>query len=191
MIGGGPSLKGFDFERLQSKKVIGCNDAYQLGPSIVDICLFCDASFFHKEKQALEKWEGRKVTNAPTLMEVNCPWLLQMQRQKDGLSEGHVLGFNLSTGACAINLAITLGARRIFLLGYDLARSVEGRSHWHDTNPKKTQDASFERFRRGFEQVKKDLILFPNVQVFNVTDGSSRLQCFDRISFEDLWALQS
>lgn len=191
LIGGGPSLSGFDFQRLRDKKVIGCNDAFRLGPEIVDICLFCDASFFHSHKWELEKWPGRMVTNAPTLLELNCPWLLQMKRQKDGLTEGETLGFNLSTGASAINLALALGSRRIFLLGYDLSRSNAGDSHWHRHNPKMTKDASFERFQKGFDHVSRCLIQYPTAQVLNVTNGESRLQGFDRISFEELWRLTS
>jgi len=186
LIGGGSSLKGFDFNTLKGKHVLGCNDAAFLGPEIVEYCIFCDSGWFNKNKEfAQAHFSGRSITNSPTLLNLKAEWLLQMHRVKMGLHEDGHLGFNYSTGAAAINLAVVLGATRVFLLGYDLCRNGEGQSHWHDKNPKITQDRSFERFQLGFAAVRKDLPRYPLVQVWNVTDGSSRLECFEKLSFQD------
>lgn len=189
IIGGGPSLKGFDFGFLKDKNTIGCNDAFRLGPEVVDFCLFGDSTFFQRNKFELEKFEGYCVTCAPTLTQLNCPWLLQMTRIRDGLFDGPVLGWNYSTGAAAVNLAITLGAVRIFLLGFDMG-SREGKHHWHPHTVKTVRDEAYKRFLNGFNTLSKHLPRFPHVRVFNVTDGASRLECFEKISFEQMFRHQ-
>ncbi len=180
LIGGGPSLAGFDFSQLEGLNIIGCNDAFKLGPAIIKICIFGDGQWWHKNKWDLEKFPGRLVTNSPTLKMFEIPRVLQMERLRDGTGTGSVLGWNFSTGAMAINLAVSLGASRIFLLGYDLTNK-EGKSHWHNHNPKSIEDYSFHRFLQGFKKVRETL---PNtVEVYNVTDGASRLKYFEDISF--------
>lgn len=186
VIGGGPSLRGFDFDRLKGRNTIGCNDAFRLGPEIVKICIFGDSSFFHKTKWDLEKYTGRIVTCAPGLMNLKLDWLHQVPRRKSGLQNDSTLGWNFSTGAAAVNLAISLGAKRIFLLGYDMGK-VEGKTHWHNHNPKLIKEASYDRFILGFRSIHHHLPLFPEVKVLNVTDGSSRLPFFPMIGFESFW----
>jgi hypothetical protein len=191
LIGGGSSLEKFPFASLDGKNTIGCNDAFRLGPDIVKICLFGDASFFHKFKWDLKSFGGRVVTCAPALLTIQSGWLLQMNRDKHGLFEGNVLGWNFSTGAAAVNLAVTLGAKRIFLLGYDMGKRKDGKSHWHNHRHKMIPDASYARFIQGFCRVYEALKKRPAVQVLNVTDGSSQLPFFDRIDFSSFMGVLS
>lgn len=180
IIGGGASLVGYDFQQLEGRNTIGCNDAFRLGSKVAKICLFGDASFFHKNKWDLEKYDGTVVTCASALLHLKLAWLKQMARVRDGLHIGSTLGWNYSTGAAAVNLAITLGATRIFLLGFDMGKTAN-KSHWHN-QPRNVKDESYLRFIRGFLSVQKALPNFPGVKVFNVTDGSSKLPYFTRIA---------
>jgi len=182
LIGGGPSLAEFDFAQLKGLNTIGCNDAFHLGPSIIRICLFGDRMWWERNKHNLELFSGRIVSDCPFLLPYELPYLLKMSRLRDGLHSGSTLGWNFSTGASAINLAITLGAVRIFLLGYDLTNK-EKTSHWHSYNKKIIREDSFQGYIRGFEMVKR--CLPAEVKIINVTDGSSRLNCFEKITFED------
>lgn len=182
LIGGGPSLKNFDFSLLEGKNVIGCNDAYHLGPHIVSICAFGDQKWWQRNKWDLESFPNRIVTNSPTLMPYRLPKnFRKMIRIQHGFSKGgDSLGWNYSTGALAINLATLLGAKRIFLLGYDLG--VKGPvHHWHDHNPEPIKEAVFKRFIGGFQTVKQALP--KETEVFNVTDGSSNLKLFPTMGF--------
>lgn len=181
IIGGGPSLSGFDFGLLRGRNVIGTNDAFHLGGDIVTINAFADAGWWHRNKWVLEKFTGRLVTNAPSLVGFNTPKLLHMKRERDGIHTGDTLGWNYSTGAMAINLAVSLGAQRVFLLGYDLSNTQTGRSHWHEHNRKLVAAGAFERFQRGFRRIATDLR--DGVDVVNVTDGTSKLTCFRTMSF--------
>ena len=183
LIGGGASLRKFDFSVLKGKNVIGCNDAFRLGKDIVSYCLFGDPSFFEKNREELATFGNPVVTCAPSILNKPIPWLLQMRRIRDGLHEGNIVGWNYSTGATATNLALSLGARRIMLLGYDLGLQPNGRSHWHDAHPVPPREEAYRRFMRGFHSVAASLKRYPEVQVFNVTDGSSNLKLFPTMSF--------
>lgn len=187
LIGGGASLRGFNFSLLRGSNVIGCNDAFRLGPEIVDFCLFGDFSFWERSHEQLKTFRGRVVTCAATMLNKPVPWLLQMRRIRDGLHEANILGWNYSTGAAAVNLALSLGAFRIFLLGYDLG-SLPGEngkpaSHWHDAHPVPPREESYRRFQRGFHTLAASLKRYPQVSVFNVTDGSSKLDVFSKIDY--------
>jgi len=183
LIGGGPSLRRFDFQLLSGRNTIGCNDACRLGNDIIKIGCFGDLAWWMR--QALpdlkEVFTNRLVTNAG-LEGWDVPQLLKMKRVRDGLHDGDTLGWNYSTGAMAINLAISLGAQRIFLLGYDLCNSAAKESHWHKFNTTLTKDKAFERFMRGFLTIRKELPA--GVEVLNVTDGTSRLTCFPFMDFQ-------
>jgi hypothetical protein len=187
IIGGGSSLRDFAWAKLEGRNTIGCNDAFRLGARRCQICVFGDASWFHRAKWDLEKYQGRVVSCAPTLLHLNLPWLLAMDRVRDGLGEGSKLGWNYSTGAAAICLAVRLGAIRIFLLGFDLYSSKDGKSHWHRLRNRPTAEVSYTRFQKGFRTLADVLAkLKPDVEVHNVTDGTSKLEVFPRISFAEL-----
>jgi len=182
IIGGRASLLGFDFTRLAGLHVIGCNDAFRLGPSIVEICCFADVGWWHKNKWELEKFTNRIVTNSPGMDNFNVPGVLNMKRVRDGFHTGDTLGFNASTGAVALNLAVLLGAGRVFLLGFDMC--LQGTEHhWHKHQTKGILPDSFARHIRGFDTLRKGLP--PEVQVFNVTDGSSKLRVFPCMGFQE------
>jgi hypothetical protein len=186
IIGGGSSLSSFPFASLTGKNTIGCNDAFRLGPGVVKICIFGDASFFHQHKWELQKFSGKVVTCAPSLIPYKIGWLLQMDREKDGLCEGHALAWNYSTGAAAVNLAVILGATQIFLLGFDMGKRGDGKSHWHTHRNKVIPDEAYNRFIRGFHTLHASLCRFPHIHVYNVTDGTSKLPVFDKITFGEL-----
>lgn len=188
IIGGGASLRDFNFEWLKGKNTIGCNDAFRLGPDIVKICLFGDASYFYTRVHDLEKFPGLRVTNCAQLANMPIPWLLRMVRRDRGLGEGNVLGWNYSTGAAAVNLALTLGATQIFLLGFDMARAPDGQSHWHSGyGNRRTRDDQIERFLEGFKEVADGLQAYPDVTVWNYSpDGSSALPYFSQINLQDM-----
>lgn len=189
IVGGGASLCNFDFKCLTGKNTIGCNEAYQLGSSLIKLVLFSDVSFWEKNKDKLVKFEGRVVTCSPLVLTCPIPWLLQMRRIRDGLHEGNILGWNYSTGAAAVNLAVSLGATRIFLLGFDMGAQSTGRSHWHHAYENTTKVEAYRRFIRGFHNVAASLRRYPQVEVINVTDGSSLLPAFPRMGFPMFEAL--
>jgi hypothetical protein len=188
ILGGGPSLKRFPLEKLRDKFVIGCNEAFTLGTDIVQHLIFSDNIWFLKRIQELEdialngNLRVYSVSPGTEGYAAGIPWLVQLQREDSGLHKFPRLGWNKSTGAAAINLAVNLGADRIFLLGFDLGPDDNGITHWHDRYGVVTTESSFHRHRLGFEAVARSLAKFaPDVKVLNVSP-ESKLDMFEKIS---------
>jgi len=181
IIGGGASLAGFDFTLLKGRRVLGCNDAFRLGPEIVSYGVFGDSAYYCRNTKELIESRVTLVTCSPTLVHMRTPpHVLKLRREMTGLHNHDAIGFNNSTGAMAVNLAVNLGATTIFLLGFDMS-NVDGKSHWHNHNPRLTRDFSFKRFQEGFAKVQTSLP--EGINIYNVTDGNSRLEPFTRLSF--------
>jgi len=190
VIGGGDSLRNFDWTFFKNELTIGCNTAFRLGKDVCKICFFGDAKWFKKFKRDLNQYEvtgGVIFTSAPQLYKTRLSWLWTMGREARGLHTD-ALGWNDNTGASAVNLALILGAKTVYLLGFDMKLSKEGKSNWHDHLIAKPSESVYPKFVTGFQFVKKDLPkVFPGRQIINITDDSC-LDCFPKISVKDFFA---
>lgn len=183
VIGGGPSLRDFNWDLLRPVLTVGCNDAYLLGPSICTVCVFGDLKWYRTHMRALEKFENTVFTNQPSLHEGSPQWLMTLPRHRLGLHRS-ALSWGGNTGCSAINLALILGASRVFLLGFDL-RVKESKTNWHDQNISKPNATSYVRFREGFKAIADDLPkVYPGRQVINLTPDSA-LEVFPKGNIED------
>jgi len=175
IIGGGPSLRSFDWSLLEHEHVIGCNAVFLLPPGIVDVLLFGDRVFLDTYEKELEAFDGLVVTCLPSLVardDGSRPWLGKMCRQPRGLGVKNTLAWNGNTGAAAINLALLFGAQCVYLLGFDM-RLQDGENNWHDKSCFKPKEDVFQRFLRGFDYLAEALPkIFPGRRVVNVTDDS-------------------
>ena len=111
-------------------------------------------------------------------------WVWTTRREPEGLFTD-AIGWNYSTGAAGLSLALLLGAKTINLLGFDM-HLTDGRINWHDNLLDKPDIEVYQNFLRGFDIVKRDLKKFPDVKVFNITDCSS-LEVFPKIGVEEFW----
>lgn len=187
IIGGGDSLRNFDWNLLISERTIGCNDAFLLGEKICKICIFGDASWFRKHEKELANYKGIVFTNAAQLYRTRLSWLWTAQRKVRGLSK-RCIAWNDSTGAAAVNLALLLGAKRIFLLGFDMRISKEGKNNWHSKTESNLKRNKYEKFILGFTRLKLDLKKeFPGCEIINVTDDSN-LDVFQKIGCKQFWS---
>jgi hypothetical protein len=186
VIGGGHSLRGFPWEKIQGESTIGCNAAYSLGKSTCSVVLFGDTGFFTAHQDRLRAYGGPVFTHARRLQGSDCSWLRTIPRKTEGLHTD-ALGWNGNTGAGAINLALIFGAKRIFLLGFDMLPNFHGRQNWHDLYDKDRQRRSpklierthpYSRFVQGFDAVERDWkAKFADREIINVSDDTA-LQCF-------------
>jgi len=176
IIGGGPSIEHLDWSLLKKENTIGCNTAFIHGSEICKVCIFGDYRWWKKYETELAEYAkkgGTVFTNNQKLLNVKIPWLWTIGREARGLHEKS-LGWNGNTGASAINLAILFGAKRVFLLGYDM-HTINGRSNWHKRIIDKTlvRPSVYSLFCKQFACVKKDWkSKFSDVEIFNVTDDS-------------------
>lgn len=186
IIGGGPSLKKFEhWDVLLEKNTIGCNTAYVLGSNICNFVFFLDKSFWDKNKEQLAKYQGPVVSNLSNFAIHKPPkWVKVMRRIPRGLGTGDTIASNFSSGACAVNLAITLGAANVYLLGIDV-KSIDGDVNWHDESTNKPSKRGYLKFIEGF-QLLADAVREQklHVKIINVNNDSN-LRVFPTECVED------
>lgn len=181
IIGGGTSLKTFDFALLKDKNTIGCNSAFILGVDICKVVCFGDYKWWLHYKKELESYTGMVVSNSPRAVRIPNTGILGMKRFTRGLGTDS-LGWNGNTGAAAVNLALIFGAKRIFLLGFDMKLDKKGEANWYNKRYEKEKAEVYKRFLKGFDYVARDLpVKFPGREVINLTEDSN-LKVFPKAS---------
>jgi hypothetical protein len=151
IVGGGPSLKGYDWNELSqfkektSARVIGINDAFRHG-SMIDICFFGDDSWWLERRQLLTEFKGLCVSLLPCNKDAKPrpPWVKMLRRcagKPFGITNAKrhgrdTLAFNANSGTAAVGLAILLGCKKIILLGFDMDIEMDENGkevhNWHE-----------------------------------------------------------
>lgn len=186
IIGGGPSLRDFDFNLLREELTIGVNRAYErLDPTVIfsidsrfyswatggkygrDAQLAWDHARARKIWLNTHKYEfGPEVQRIPVTKEL-----------KDGESIATGMKMVNNSGLGALKLAVTLGANPIYLLGFDLQESGRFQQWWHDGHPMLQRDSVYEEFRQEFETYAPKLAE-QGIRVINLNPNSA-LRCFE------------
>ncbi|MGE0722812.1 MAG: hypothetical protein AB7O45_00480 [Alphaproteobacteria bacterium] len=133
VIGGGPSLRGFDFDRLRDRNSIAVNAALIDAPD-ASVSLTSAHAFFERHRAAFDAFGGIALTMSKAA-QVAAPDRLRLieaiETQRDGFNvRPGAVRRGLTTGHTAAALAIALGASRVVLLGVD-GRAGTGGSHYH------------------------------------------------------------
>jgi len=174
LIGGGASLVGFDFAPLRGRHVIGCNDAFiKLGAEVVPVSVFGDGAWYFAHKADCIAYPGLLITCAPECY--GYPNLHATSRKMNEVTSmgSDALGWHFNTGALAIQLAASMGASRIVLLGYDMKCAANKRhNNWYREKDDNT-DAHYQRFLRCFADFQGQFkTVFPDVEVLNAGPDS-------------------
>ncbi len=137
LLAGGPSLAGFDCERLRGRHVIAINSSCHRAPW-AEILFFHDNAWFEPHREIVENWPGLVVTvsrQAKGALPDKVKRVEMIERPNFTVGQS-VLKAGRSSGHSAVSLAIALGASRVVLLGYDMriVALPDGttRSHHHD-----------------------------------------------------------
>ena len=154
VVGGGPSLSGFDFGQLNGFDTIAINKAVEFiqNPTYF---ITTDYSYFLKASLPIEKIKQKTqhtyfVANMePPYMSFQNNQVIDTRRnfvyedlyQYTGVIQSNkTTGFGSTltefshgsnSGHCGIQLALLLGYKKIYLLGFDL--NTEGQSHFHQS----------------------------------------------------------
>lgn len=187
IIGGGDSLRQFDWDLLRGMNTIGCNGSYKLGVDICNVTLFGDDIWWTKfGKEGTLKYAGIVVGCSPRLHDkFSDPRLMVMDRKHTPGLGVDTLGWHGNTGAMAINLALILGASRVFLLGFDMKLGKDGQANWHDERYEPNRADVYPSFCRQMHPIVASLPeVFPGCQIINVTDDSE-LNLFPKDSIEN------
>jgi len=119
VVGGGPSLKGFEFTRLKGRQVIACNLAFEFVPWALAVC-FWDPHFYKRYRKELLRFAGWKVTHKGVTMD-------DVHNPKNRIVEmdPNIYGNVNNTGHFALGLATEMKCDNIYLLGYDMTETVQ------------------------------------------------------------------
>jgi hypothetical protein len=121
VVGGGPSLVGFNFEQLQGERIVAINLAFHKLP-FAQFLFFADNRFWGWHEPSLMRFQNHVCTTAMNVAPPH-PHFHRIKRDYDqtkwfSTEENTVIGKD--SGAQAVNLAYHLGAQRIILLGFDM-----------------------------------------------------------------------
>lgn len=178
IIGGGPSLSGFDWTLLKRKHTIGCNAAFKLGADVCNVCFFSDLKWFLVWSHELVDFVGNGgevVTHSQRTSPQRhaFPWLKVAPRIAEGLDHD-ALSYGGNSGCGAAALALAYGARRVFLLGFDCKLPANSATHWHDWKIEEPNRHSLPKFLNGWKAIARDLPgRFPGRKIINLNPDSA------------------
>jgi hypothetical protein len=130
IIGGGPSLKNFNWDELKGKHLIAINKAYTVLPW-AEVLYWTDSRFYRWNKSDIDKLKCLKVT-CRNSKDLTDDIVLLTVSGKEGIDKRpNFIKAGNNSGFAAINVAYHLGAKRIYLLGFDMS-SNDKDTHWHE-----------------------------------------------------------
>lgn len=199
LFGGGPSLKGFDFKKVENYPTLGINKSFLYFPTTY--LYFMDVSFLknileQKYKQVddvgiLDKFnafKGQKFAlenSKKYRVRPDITYLINTKRPVISYDINSGIYASNNSGYGALMLAIALGYMNIYLLGYDLSVSNES-THYHCGyhnveyhNLKRRLERFIVPFNSVAPALKKE-----NINVFNLNPKSA-LNCFPKITLEE------
>jgi len=189
IIGGGPSLVGFDFSQLEGELVIGVNRTFEkFDPSVIfsiDLRLYkwimggklgSDVREKFLQSAAAKLWlDVLNYDFDPSITKIPVMDIAPNYSLSPSLKKGLPLFTNSGMGA--MNLAICLGANPIYLLGFDLHTQGKFQRWWHDGYPEVQRDNVYKSFIQEFEFTSL-AIQETGAQIINLNPDSA-LQCFE------------
>ena len=173
-IASGPSLTAEDCEKVRASghPTIVTNTTVQLCPW-ADVLFAFDSAWLRMYRKEVDEFKGAVLTWSKVGKNFGAESLAD---------QGWYRNYG-NSGTSAISLAISCGAKRIILLGYDCQRTG-GKVHWHGDHPKGLGNAaSLDKWPRQFASVAK-YAAERGVTVENCSRATA-LTCFARKALEE------
>mgnify|MGYP003122516323 CR=1 FL=1 len=182
IIGGGPSLENFDFNKLAGHVTIAINKAI-IFHNIADVLYWTDTRFYTWYKNEVDNYKGLKFSLTAGSQYTDDVNILKKGKVYGLETDPQTLAHGNNSGYAAINLAYHLGAKRIILLGFDMG-SNSANTHFHDGYPARAAPNSMyeEKFIPGFNQLNLEL-KDSGVTILNASP-TSKLRVFPKITIE-------
>lgn len=186
ILGGGPSFDKSYLDRLRNRRLIAINRSIIEAPWC-DVGLFLDMNVWD--------WYGDQIRLSPC-RKISLHSIPGTDVERWNGSGKRGLEFNKpntirtgnSSGYSAMGLAVTLGARRIVLLGFD-GQQENGRSHWHKEHPRLTGQRALQQIASEFGSLVQPL-RDAGVEVWNASPDSA-IHVFPKTTLEnvfgDIW----
>ena len=176
VVGGGPSLRGFDFSLLAGEHTIGCNTPPD--KFIPSIWISIDQQFWEEYSKIDHPCKVWATGPRRTSLDADLTKLRLLPRPSWSTSLAHGIGDGDNTGFSALNLAWILGANPIYLLGFDLKGEDGLEAHWHDSVFDRGPETVYEKFKKTFETLASSGKI-GHRKIINLNPGSA-LECFER-----------
>lgn len=182
IVAGGPSLRGFDFSRLEGRKVIVINSSVFSYPA-ADVLFFGDARWWG--------WHAMQVRSIFkgiifTASEATDGRLQNLHKRLPPPviteSRGEVTMRHTSLTA-TLNLAFHFGVSRIILLGADQQAASDGMTHHHQPHPAATLPGCWDKQILELRDAGESLKAL-GIEVINTSLGS-RIDWWPKQSIED------
>ena len=205
IIGGGSSLRGFDFSKLRNKDTIAVNMSALDVPNPT-YCITADSNIFRKVQEGYfknvkttwvlvtnpnhctMKWQDGRFRNIKNGFVYNLFCMNVVIRNAD--VEGIGFTFNdfktgYNSGFCGFQLAVLLGYKKIYLLGFDLVSG--SRCHYHHRyGGRKIDKESLDRYYDNFVLALKEIKEKTTIEVFSCSDISRLNNIIQYVSLETL-----
>jgi hypothetical protein len=187
VVGGGPSLIGFDFGQLRGLNVIAINRAYEFIPD-APILWFTDWQFLLAHQAGLEGHAARFKCSAEwDIPDFSLPaWatkfrftgLTGFDPRPDCLRHGNNGGYT------AMHLGAHAGASALILLGFDMQHGSKGESHFHGGHGLMHVEQSLTQVMLPYFKTLKPGLDERSIAVLNASPESA-LRVWPRCSIQD------
>lgn len=180
IVGGGPSLKEFDFDSIRGIGItLGVNNSAFAAST--DALFSLDSIWCEKMADHCLEFQGEAWCAVKPSFKHWRPGVNYIERIRgDGLSDDPRRVMGLTSGHGAINLAYHQGAKSIYLLGFDMKVGGHQEHHWHAGyawNHFATEKL-YAQWARSFEKMLPQLEN-RGIQVINL-NPESQIQCFPK-----------
>lgn len=186
VIGSGPSLSGFDFDKLPSGYRIGANKSGWLAKC--DTLVSLDRNFPRKCLDDLRAFKG-EIVLAARPDERTLDFVTYVDRRRgEQLSDDPNALHGYDSGYASLNLAYLRGFKEIALLGFDF-KWVGSQTHFHNGYADQNRQTYkyLERWAKAFDSARQQLHA-AGVSVTNfVGPHGSNVTAFPTRPLEDLY----
>ena len=143
VIGGGPSLRGFDTTLLDGKHIVAVNNAYRLFPK-AEALYFMDTVWYNWHAVELMEFKGLMYTTARQLKDKHRVKFLNHGQRKGIDDRPDHLSKGTSSGYGGIGVAIAYGVKEVIILGFDMCRDEDGNHNYHNDHRRPVKDTIYE-----------------------------------------------
>ena len=197
IVGGGPSLNNFDWTLLEDKNVLVLNRGLEKLPNALAL-LWNDVKFHKDNEERIKNFPGIKITTTRYMKPGSshpCDCDIVWVKGRNYLSDlrgtieesPHLINQGSNTGYSALNVAYHLGAKTIYLLGYDM-KIDKDKTNWHNGYP--NQISLTPKMMKTFLMVfqgSNELYKEKDIKIYNV-NNNSELTEFETKSLEEVFA---
>ena len=167
---------------IHDKHVIGVNASFLIG-TWIDMVFFGDNHFLIKYEKDLKAFPNVKVSCSRRAdRQIWLKYVPMNPEKKLGITtKPNVISWNENSGSAAVNVAVHTGAKRIFLLGFDMKLSENKEQHWHKLYS--GAKPPFARHMLGFPEMAKDAKKL-GIEIFNVSPDSA-ITVFPKLTLQE------